>query len=312
MSVRARVEAVRARRGIDLLGVAFILLMALQFGAVVILGKVATRPGGLPLASLLATRFGFSALLLAAALLLRRESLRAARGEGWKLALLGVAGYAVEAGLFFAGLGHATAAAAALLFYTYPVIVALLAVAMGRGLPGWLLGGALVAAVGGAATVAVAGGGVAIDHVGVVLELAAAFVFTLYLVGADLVLKRTNSLTGAMWVAASASIGLAAWAIATGAAQVPRGWHQWYPVLGMGVFTAGAFVCLFAGLRRLGAIRTSIISATEPLTAAALAVPFLGEGLRLATMLGGILILAGAVAASVARQDLSAAELQGP
>jgi len=79
----------------------------------------------------------------------------------------------------------------------------------------------------------------------------------------------------------------------------------------MAAFTAGAFVCLFAGLRRLGAVRTSIVAATEPLAAAALAVIFLSERLHAGTVLGGLLILAGAIAASIARQG-PAAEPRGP
>ena len=303
VNVRDRVDSLRSTRGIDLIGVGFILLMALQFGAVVVLGKIATRSGGLPVPSLLAFRFGFAAILLAAALLLSRQSLRAAPGEGWRLAALGVGGYAVEAAFFFAGLKHGTAAAATLLFFTYPVVVSLFAYALGKGLPGWLLGGALVAAVGGAAVVAVSGGGVGIDGVGVAWELASSVTYALYLIGAAAVLKRTNSLVGGMWVAASASLGLAVYAVLTGTADAPNGWHQWGPVLGMGLFTSGAFVTLFAGLRRLGAVRTAIISASEPLSAAALAAIFLGERVQGGTIVGGLMILGASVAASVARAE---------
>ena len=47
MNVRRRVEEVGARRGVDLVGAGFILVMAVQFGFVVVLGKIATRPGGM-------------------------------------------------------------------------------------------------------------------------------------------------------------------------------------------------------------------------------------------------------------------------
>jgi drug/metabolite transporter (DMT)-like permease len=305
VNVKRRVASLRSTPG-DLVGVGFILLMSLQFGSVVVLGKIATRAGGLPVASLLAFRFGLAALLLAVALLLLRQPLRAAPGEGWRLAALGVGGYAVEAAFFFVGLRHGTAAAATLLFFTYPVVVAVVAFFLGKGLPGWLLGGALIAAVGGAAVVAVAGGGVDIDGVGVAFELASSVTYAMYLVGAAAVLKRTNSLVGGMWVAAAASIGLAVYAIITGTADVPSGWHQWGPVLGMGAFTAGAFATLFAGLRRLGAVRTAIISASEPLTAAALAAIFLGERVGAGTIVGGVMILGAAVAASVARAQAPA------
>src|SRR6266508_6878869 len=230
LSVRGRAASLGSTQGADLVGVGFILLTSLQFGSVVVLGKIATRAGGLPIASLLAIRFTIAAGLLGAALLILRRPLRAAPGEGWRLAALGIAGYAVEAAFFFAGLRHGTAAAATLLFFTYPVAVSLFAFLLGKGLPGWLLGGALASAVGGAAVVAVAGGGVDIDGTGVVLELASSLTFAVYLVGAAAVLKRTDSLVGAMWVAGSAAVGLAAYAVATGTADAPNGWDQWGPV----------------------------------------------------------------------------------
>jgi drug/metabolite transporter (DMT)-like permease len=298
------------RRSNDLLGGTLIVLTSLQFGAVVVLGKVATRRG-LGETSLLAFRFAIAALLMAGALFAVRQPLRAAKGEGWRLFGLGVAGYAVEAELFFAALPHGTVPAVTLLFFTYPVFVALLALATGKGLPGWLLGGALASAMAGAAVVVLAGGRAAIDSTGVGFALGSALTFSLYLVGAGAVLKRTNSLTGSMWVSAAAGIALGVFAEATGKAQLPRGWHQWGPVIGMAAFTAGAFVCLFAGLRRLGAVRTSIVAATEPLAAAALAVIFLSERLDAGTVLGGLLILAGAIAASIARRG-PAAEPRGP
>lgn len=301
MNERARAPAGPPRRG-DLLGAALIVLMSLQFGSVVVLGRIATRAGGLPVPSLLAYRFAIAACLLAAALAALRQPLAAASGEGWRLAVLGMGGYAVEAAFFFAGLRHGTAAALTLLFYTYPVIVSVAAFLLGRGPPGWMLGGALACAVAGAAIVVVAGGGVDVDGTGVAFALAASVTFSFYLLGAESVLKGTNSLAGAMWVSAAAAVGLAAFAVATGSADWPDGWRQWGPVLGMAAFTAGAFVCLFAGLRRIGSVRTAILSSTEPLSAAILARIFLGEAVSLGTLLGGALILAGVVAASLTRR----------
>jgi drug/metabolite transporter (DMT)-like permease len=285
---------------IDAVGGLFVALAALQFGGVVVLGKIVTS-GGLPVASFLAIRFLVAAVLIGAALALSRQPLRAARGEGWRLAILGTAGYAIESGLFFVALRHGTAAAVTLLFFTYPVVVALLSIALGRGFPGWLLGGSLLAAVAGAALVVVSSGGLDITTAGILLAFGAALMFSLYLTGAEAVLKRTNSQTGSLWVSASAGAALAVFAVASGTAQWPLGLRQWAPVLGSAAFTAGAFICLFAGLRRLGSVRTSIVAASEPLAATVLAVLFLAEPLRGGVVAGGLLILAGAAAASLAR-----------
>jgi drug/metabolite transporter (DMT)-like permease len=294
--------AVRGRRA-NLLGAALIGASGLQFGSVVVLGRIATRPGGLPVPTLLSIRFAIAAALLTVTLVALQQPLRAAKGEGWRLATLGVGGYAVEAALFFTALGHGTAAAATLLFYTYPVVVSAIAFVMGRKLPGWLLGAALACAVGGAAIVVVAAGGVEIDSPGIAYALGASVTFSLFLVGADAVLRETNPLVGAMWVSAAAAAGLGIYAAATGDAAWPMGWRQGGPVLAMAALTAGAFVCLFAGLRRLGAVRTAIISACEPLVAAMLAAVFLGEVAHPGTIAGGLLIVAGAVSASLGRAD---------
>lgn len=288
-----------ARRA-DLAGAGLVVLTSVQFGAVVVLGK-AVISSGLPVPTYLSVRFGVAALLLAAALAATRRPLAAAPGEGWKLAALGTAGYAVEAAFFFLALRHGTAASVSLLFFTYPVMVSAVAAALGRGLPGRLLGGALACSVGGASLVVLGGGGLEVEPAGVAFALASAATFALYLLGAEATLNRTPSLVGAMWVSASASLALAGAAALTAWGEVPRGWAQWGPVLGTGAFTAGAFVCLFAGMRRVGAVRTSVLSASEPLSAALLAALFLGEAVGPGTAAGGALIVVGAVGASLAR-----------
>src|SRR6266540_3233485 len=266
MSTRAPVRQPR----VNALGSGLIVLGSLQFGGVVVLGKIVTD-GGLSIPSYLAVRFGAAALLLAAALAAARQPLAAARGERWRLVVLGMAGYGLEAGLFFTALRHGSAATAALLFFTYPAIVTLLAGATGRGLPSGLVVMALCSSVAGAALV--------ISGVGVLFALAAALVFSLYLLGVDAVLDRTNSLTGSMWVSGAAAVALAATAAVSGTGDWPVGLRQWVPVLASAGFTAGAFVCLLAGLRRIGPVRASIVGATEPLAATFLAVIFLRESL---------------------------------
>jgi drug/metabolite transporter (DMT)-like permease len=287
---------------VDALGGVFVVLAAFQFGGVVVLGKIVTDHG-LPVASFLAIRFGLAGVMLAIALAALGQPLLAARGERLPLAVLGMAGYAVEAALFFAAVKRGSAAAVTLLFYTYPVWVTLAALVLGQGLPGLLLGASLASAVAGAALVIVSSGGLDITTVGIAFALASAFTFAVYLTGADAVLRRTNALTGSMWVSAAAGVALAVFAGATGSAELPDGGGQWAAVAATAAFTAGAFVCLFAGLRRLGAVRTSIVSAMEPLVASMLAVIFLNESLRPGTIWGGVLILAGAIAASLARRQ---------
>jgi drug/metabolite transporter (DMT)-like permease len=273
---------------------------ALQFGLVVLLGKFVRRHG-LSVEAMLSIRFGLGAVLLAGALIVLRRPLLAAPGERAGLAVLALVGYAVEATFFFTALSHGTVAAVTLLFFTYPVLVTLGTWAIGRGTPARQTLLALGCALVGSAIVVGTGAGLQIETLGAVLALASAVTFTGYLIGADVVLRRTNALTSAMWVSAGASIGLFLYANAIGRWRLPAGSHEWFLLVGMGLASAGAFVCLMEGIQRIGAVRTAIVSALEPLAAATLAWVFLGEDVTWGIAVGGTLILVAAVAASLAR-----------
>ena len=272
-------------------------LAAVQFGIVVVLGRFARRHG-LPVSAMLSVRFAIGAMLLTILLLALHRPLIAPRGERSSLASLALFGYAIESFFFFAALGHGTVAAVTLLFFTYPVIVTIGSWALGRGRPGRSTVMALLCALAGSAIVVSSGAGVEIRTLGVVLALASAVTYSAYLVGADSLLRRTDPLTSAMWVSAGASLGLFLSANAVGAWRLPAG-QEWWPLVGMGLASGGAFLCLMEGIRRIGAVRTAIVSAMEPLAAAVLAWVFLGETITLGLAVGGCLILAAAVTATL-------------
>jgi drug/metabolite transporter (DMT)-like permease len=236
-----------------------------------------------------------------AVLSILRRSLRPERGEAWRLAVLGSAGYGTESTFFFLALGRGTAAAVTLLFFTYPVWVTTISALLGRGLPGWVVGGALAAAVAGATLVVASGGGLDIAPAGIAFALGSSLTFALYLLGAETWASRTSPLVSAMWVSGSASVALALFSVLGGAERFPHGGDEWIRVASMGFLTAGAFGLLFVGLRRVGAVRTAIIAALEPVVASLMAALILHEPLRPGVVAGGILILVAAVTASVVR-----------
>jgi drug/metabolite transporter (DMT)-like permease len=289
--------AARARR--DVVGGLIVAATGGLFGAIVVLGRSVANE--VPVASVLGIRFGTAAAVLAAWLGVSRKPLRPPRGEWLRLLGLGAIGYAVESAFFFLALERGTAATVTLLFYTYPVWVAVLAALAGMGMPGLLLGGALVAAVGGAGVVAGTTEGIDITGLGIVFSLASAVTISGYLVAYEALVRRTPALVAAMWVAAGAAAAQGTFAVASGTGAFPDAPAEWGTLLAMGVLTAAAFAGLLAGVHRLGALRTSIISSLEPVFAAILALAFLDEPLRGGVLLGGLLILGGAVAATLVR-----------
>ena len=283
----------------DPLGGLYVAAGALLFGGIVVLGRTEAVQA-LPVSSMLAIRFAVAALSLAAIVMVTRGSVRPPAGEWRWLLILGGIGYATEAGFFFLGLSRGTAATVTLLFYTYPVLVTVISAVVGLGAPGLLVAGSLVATVAGAGLVIGSSGGLDISAAGIAFSLASAVTFSFYLITADQTIRRTSPLLSAMWVSASASVTLALFSLLSGSGELPAA-RALIAVVGMGLLTAGAFAFLFLGLRRIGAVRTSIVSSLEPVGAAVLALVFLGESLRAGVLGGGLLILAGAVAASLAR-----------
>ena len=288
----------------DLLGGLSAALSAILFGAIIIWGRFVLERG-IPVETMLSIRFAIGALVLGAAILVTRRPMLAEPGERFRLVMLALFGYAIEASIYFTATQHGTVASVTLLFFIYPVWVMLWARALGGRSPTGLTVVALVCAVLGAVIVVGTGTGLSIDGVGVVLALATSLTYSGYLTGADRWIRRTNALTAAMWVSAGASAGLFVWATAVGHWELPSGAAEWGPLVGMGLASGAAFFFLMEALNRIGAVRTAIISAMEPLAAAVLGFLFLDESVTAGVAAGGLLILVGSVLASLARTPTS-------
>ena len=300
-------EALSSRRATDprgeLVGSLSSVAMAVLFAAVVIFGKQ-VEAGNLPFV-MLAIRFGGQSLLLLCALLVFRRPLLPDKGERLPLAIAGTIGYGSEAAFYFSALNHGNTAAITLLFYTYPVWVMLLTIGLDRKAPPRALFVALALALIGSAFVVLGGGSAEIETIGIVLALCTAFTYTAYLVGTDRNVKTTDPLTAATWLGIGAALANVVYSIAFNAVVFPAA-SDWWRLLGMIVFSAGAFVAMLAGLQLVGAVRNAIIGVLEPLTVAVLAYFFLDEPVTAAVIFGGVLILGGAVLAMLIRTTKTA------
>ena len=300
-------EALSSRRATDprgeLVGSLSSVAMAVLFAAVVIFGKQ-VEAGNLPFV-MLAIRFGGQSVLLLCALLVLRRPLLPDKGERLPLALAGTIGYGSEAAFYFSALNHGNTAAITLLFYTYPVWVMLVTIGLDRKAPPRALFVALALALTGSAFVVLGGGSAEIETIGIVLALCTAFTYTAYLVGTDRNVKTTDPLTAATWLGIGAAVANIVYSVAFNAVVFPAA-SDWWRLLGMIVFSAGAFVAMLAGLQLVGAVRNAIIGVLEPLTVAVLAYFFLDEPVTAAVIFGGVLILGGAVLAMLIRTTKTA------
>ena len=271
-------------------------LGAFCFGLTIVFNRAAARDG-LGAATTLSIRFAIAGLLLVAVLGLLRRPLLPPRGERARVAILGCGLYAIEATFFFMALERGTAAAVALLFYTYPVVVTLAEAALGWMRLRNVTIVALVLAVGGGAVGAAGGGPVSITSGGILCVFGSVSSFSTYVIASDRLLVMTDSLTAAAWTALGGSLGVFGSGVVQGTLVRP-GAGQLVSLTANAAATAAAFTLFFVVLGRLGPSRTAIVMALEAVAGIALSAVFLDESVQPVVALGGTAVLAGAIMAA--------------
>ena len=199
-------------------GAFFCLASATAFGAMGVFGKLAYDEGA-TVGTLLATRFVLAAtvLWLFALCTGRARDLRALSRRDVAIALaLGAVGYGAQAGGYFAALERLDASLLSLLVYTFPVIVTVAAVALGRERASRRKAVALGLASTGLVLVLAGAAAGALDAVGTALGLGAAVVYSVYILVSEGVAARVGPLALSMLVCTGAATTLTLAALAGG------------------------------------------------------------------------------------------------
>jgi drug/metabolite transporter (DMT)-like permease len=271
---------------------------AAGFGAMAVFGKLA-YDNGATVGTLLAVRFALAAALFWA-LVFAEGSARDLRSLGRRdiaLALaLGACGYAAQAGCFFAALERIDASLLSLMLYTFPAMVAVAAIVLGRERADSRRLGALGLASGGLVLVLASAKAGSLDPIGTALALTAAVVYTTYILVSEGVVGRVTPRVLSALVCTGAAVSLTAGSALLGELRpgelTAAGWG-WLACLAL-VSTVAAVSLFFAGLQRVGPTTASIISTAEPVVTVLLAFLVFGELLGPVQLVGGALVL-GAV-----------------
>jgi drug/metabolite transporter (DMT)-like permease len=288
------------------------LASAVAFGAMAIFGKLAYDEGA-TVGTLLAVRFLLAAalfwLLVAGTGAARHLRALPRRDVGLALALGGV-GYSAQAGAYFAALRRIDAALLSLLLYSFPAMVTVAAIALGRERADGRTAAVLVLASAGLCLVLAGAGAGALDPIGATLGVAAAVVYSAYVLTSAGLTERIGPLV----LSALVCTGAAATLTLAGAAggdvrpgEVTAAGFGWLGGLAV-VSTVGAISLFFAGLRRVGPTTASILSTAEPLTTAVLAFLAFGEALGPVQLAGAALVLGAVLVLSAPRADKSTHE----
>lgn len=270
-----------------LAGPLLILLSAACFGIMPLFGRVAYAAGADTQAVLL-LRFGIAATCLALVMAWRRE--RWPRG---KLALgllaMGAIGYAGQAFSYFSALNYASASLTALLLYTFPVIVTLIAaIWLHEPLTLRKTIALIMASAGLALTVGDALSG---SWRGIAFGLSAALIYSVYIAVGTKLTPRAGALPSSAVVMAGGALTFAASAV-WHAPTFPHTAAGWWAIIAIGILCSViAALAFFAGLARTGASEAAMLSTFEPVVTVALASLLLHERLTAWQMAGGAVII---------------------
>jgi drug/metabolite transporter (DMT)-like permease len=276
------------------------LASAAAFGAMGIFGKLAYDEGA-TVGTLLATRFVLAAALfwLFVALAGGTRDLRALPRRDIGIALaLGAVGYSAQAGGYFAALERLDASLLSLLLYTFPAIVTVAAIALGRERASLRTALALALASTGLVLVLAGAGAGELDPLGTALGLGAAVVYSAYILTSEGVAARVGPLALSTLVCTGAATTLTIGAAAAGDLDpggVSAEGFGWLAGIAV-VSTVGAVGLFFAGLARVGPTAASILSTLEPVVTVGLAFVVFSESLGPAQLAGGALVLAAVLA----------------
>lgn len=272
-------------------GTLLILASAGMFGAMAIFAKFAYAAGATVATTLFLRFFIASTIIWTGIAVTGAVRFDLPRRVWAACVLLGGLGYTAQSLLFFTALRYISASLAALLLYVYPLTVTLLSAAfLGEridGRKGLALGAAAVGLL------LVLGRNLGpVSGTGIVLALLAAGVFSAYIIISRLTLRHVSPVAASAVIMPAACVAFALYGGLGGQIRFELPVRAYAAIGGMAlVSTVLAIVAFFAGLKRVGASRTAILSTFEPIVTVLLGAALLGERLAPGQLAGGAFIL---------------------
>lgn len=293
-------------------GYAYVVLAALLWGTSGVAGKSLFRDGIGPL-ELVQVRVVVATILLGALILLRDRSLFRMRPADLVYFLILGAVMAAVQGTYFYAISKIQVAAAILLQYLAPVLVATFSVLFWRERLSWSTVAALGLALAGCYLVV---GGynlelLRLNRAGLLGGLASAVAFAAYSLLGERAMGRYSPWTVIFYAMAFAGVVLHLVYPPANVLRPPYHASQWGRLLYIGSLgTAVPFGLFLAGINHVRATRASITATLEPITAGILAFFLLGEAMAPLQLLGGAAVLVAITLLQLGRDDTRMAPAQ--
>ena len=276
------------------IGVLYVVLSAAAFGFMPIFAIYAYQ-GGFTVMTLLALRFLLTAILFFLVIGITKQRWKLSVKQLLSLVLMGSVMYAAQSFTYFSAVTFIPASLAALLLYTFPIYVTILAFFVEKEPLSRQTVLAILLSLGGLTMILGTSFG-QVNLTGVLLALTAAIVYALYILTGNRLVKEIRSLFDTAFICLCASITFFTVGASTGQLQFiiqPQGW--WALIGVVMISTVVSMFTFFKGLDLIGSTKSSILSTVEPFVTVLLSTLLLGEHLTWLQLVGGGTVLAGAM-----------------
>ena len=261
---------------------------------------------GASIESILFFRYTFAVVLLAAFLILTRQSFRITARQAGVLLALGLL-YTSSSIFLFEAYNYIASGLATTLIFLYPVLVAIIMVFL-RVVPSWPVWLSIAATFGGVIIMTQGSGGDSLNPIGIALSLGSALVYALFIViinRSKAIAQISNTLLTfySLTVGAIVFLGKISFSEAPISAGIATG-GDWLNLAGLALLpTIVSTATLAIATRNIGATKASVLGVFEPITAILIGTLMFGEPLTTNILLGiGIAIVAVTFMISVTKR----------
>lgn len=284
-----------------LFGYLLVLLSAAGFGLLPIFALFA-YDSGVSVTTLLFLRFAIAAVIFFGCVFFYSRAWNVSRRQLTALLLLGSVFYTLQSSAYFLSVKYIPASLATLLFYLYPVFVAILSFFFNKEALSKRLILSVLISLGGMGLVLGTPNG-DINTLGVLFALGAGAIYSLYIIMGNRVTSSVPPIVTSAYIALFASTSFFAWGLFTDSLHFSFNKMGWISIIGVAIFsTVVSMLTFFVGMNKTGPTRASIVSMVEPIVTILFSFALLHEQMAVPQMLGGAIVLTGAVLVIMAKE----------
>ena len=291
-------------------GELLVFLSAMGFATMGVLGKMAYSHG-LNTTTLLFLRFFIAAIILFSASHFFKKSLKMSKKDIIIAFLFGFLGYNLVSFCYFYSLNFIAASMTAVIFFTYPIFVTIFSSLFFK--EKLTRSKILSLTLGTVGILALVSPGKAhVDYRGIIFSLIGGIVYAFYVLGlSHPAVKKIDSIKMSFYTNVFAALGMGTIAIISKSIIFPISAVAMGYAMLIGIFaTSFAMLALFAGVKRIGAVKGSIIANMEIVIACLLGAVFLKEHMGIYQLMGATLIITSAIMVSLPSKKIRKASLE--